>query len=244
MINLKKLAKIEELALKNALRLHYDAMSLFKIKSYPSAYFLSVLSQEEIGKARILDDIVWYSMPNEDMPEGWKQIWVDRIFDHGAKQKQFILQGGIAVPDYRHELYDKDFFKKVFSGGIEQLKQNSIYVGLPRHKKKTEIQDADKLGLPYKKAIADLRGKICSPFNVKREKAEKQITVVNDFLIDYIMGIIYGYYTWDNENISRFLNKNLLKRLETAWQFKSHKLCKKIKILKKQIKNEKIRNIR
>ena len=43
-INLLKISKMEGLAFKNALRLHEDSSILFKEKSYPTAFFLSVLA--------------------------------------------------------------------------------------------------------------------------------------------------------------------------------------------------------
>lgn len=46
-----KFKKLAEESLRNALRLHYDAMLLFSHASYPSAYHLSVLSLEELSKA-------------------------------------------------------------------------------------------------------------------------------------------------------------------------------------------------
>lgn len=60
-VNLKKLEKMEELTFKNALRLHFDSITMYKNRSYPTAYFLSILALEELGKASLLDDFVWQS---------------------------------------------------------------------------------------------------------------------------------------------------------------------------------------
>jgi AbiV family abortive infection protein len=58
-ISYYKLRRIVYLALKNAIRLHLDSIFLFKNKSYPSALQLSILTLEELGKAKELE--LYYS---------------------------------------------------------------------------------------------------------------------------------------------------------------------------------------
>ena len=52
----KKLEKIGELSFHNAIRLHKDSVYLYKKKSFASAYFLSVLAIEEVGRVHMVED--------------------------------------------------------------------------------------------------------------------------------------------------------------------------------------------
>ncbi|MBI2410173.1 AbiV family abortive infection protein [Candidatus Kaiserbacteria bacterium] len=61
MLNLEKIDWLALAALDNAIRLHKDAISLYRDQRYPSSFLLSVLSQEEIGKAHMASDFVWHS---------------------------------------------------------------------------------------------------------------------------------------------------------------------------------------
>lgn len=56
LVNLRKVEKMAYLALENGLRLHQDSILLFNNKRYPSAYFLSILALEEIGKFFLIED--------------------------------------------------------------------------------------------------------------------------------------------------------------------------------------------
>jgi len=211
MINLKKLDKMEGLSFKNALRLHFDSMLLFESKSYPSSFFLSVLAQEEIGKVFLLEDFIFRSSI-ERMSEEWEKKWINMFYKHPTKQWNFFLGGG---SEYS---FDKDFTKKVYSGKIEIDKQNSVYVGLDR-----------------KKGIINMKGKINSPFNIKRKKARDQIIVVNDFLLELILLTVGNYGGLDNEDVNKLINKKLYKKIKFLWKHKNQKTSryKRIQSLKK-----------
>jgi len=214
-INLKKLEKMEEMSFKNALRLHFDSTLLFKEKSYPSAFFLSILSQEEIGKVYLLNNFV-YDFGQVKFSKKEAEKWFELLYKHPVKQAEFfknsIFTRHIYSPNFK-------FLTRVFSGELDVLKQNSVYVGLGRKKGKINIM-----------------GKIKSPFKINKTKAKKQITMINDYLIDLIIGVRYQYYIWDNENVSKLLNKRLFNKLDSFWEHKSKKAEQRIKNVKKQLK--------
>jgi len=199
-----KLSRMEILAFKNGLRLHNDAIRLFNSKSYPSAYFLSVLALEEFGKAEALSYFLFY-WANSPFTEQELQDWFSELYRHPFKHRAFYRD---RVP--RGSLKRmKTAWDKV--GMIELLKQNSVYVGLPKNRR-----------------LINLRGKINSPFGVKREKAAKQITVVNDYLIGLALGHIHKYMGVDNEGIQRLLNRPFLAKLNRVWKLKGWEMKKEI----------------
>ena len=53
------------LSFENALRLHRDSILLYNNKSFISAYLLSVLAQEEIGKAFLLEEHIFQTSINQ-----------------------------------------------------------------------------------------------------------------------------------------------------------------------------------
>lgn len=164
-INLKKLDRMELLAFQNGLRLHRDAILLYKEKRYPSAFYLSVLSQMD-----------------------WSPSFVKLM-------------------------------QEVADGKLEQDKQSAVYVGLKRDNKRK----------------IDINGWIRHPFKVIEEKDEKQITKINDSLVDLCMGVINDYYIVDNENIEKMTSKKLLAELERNWKKKSSKALARIKSIEKQL---------
>lgn len=208
MVNLRKISKIAELAFINSLRLHFDSVLLFNNKSYPSALFLSILAQEEVGKFYILDDFVWHSTVTGRCDIEQEKEWINQVLNHGSKQRSFIMQGGLFIDSAS---FPKKFIKDTFSKDLEALKQNSLYVGLPREK------GGLKLG-----------GKIKNPIFITKDKAFNQITIVSDYFIDYWTGFCKGIYGCDNEMVEKMLkDKQLLIRLESVWKSRGKRFSKK-----------------
>jgi len=194
-INLNKIDKMAGLALKNGLRLHFDSILLFKNKSFPSAFFLSVLVIEEIGKAYILMDFLYHSRSDGRMRKQEEEEYLEYSYHHTAKQLNFAFQFGGPFPKNK-------FFKIMSSGQLEKLKQNAVYVGLSRDKGKI-----------------NLKSKINNPLKISRSKAFEQITNVNDCLLDLTLGTIKEIYFIDAYSAENLLNKKLFDKLEKSWPF-------------------------
>jgi AbiV family abortive infection protein len=205
-VNLNKISKVVELAFENALRLHFDSILLFENESYPSAYFLSILALEELGKVTLLDYFVWHSRISGRRSSKDEQDYIDSIFRHQLKQKVFANQAEYFVP--------KNMLDNFRSGNIEIMKQNAVYVGLER-----------------KNREANLKGKVITPYNVSMKKARQQITVVNDFLIDLTLGTIKEIYKIDTEGVEMMLNEELLSELTEQWKFRGRRASSRIKQL-------------
>lgn len=205
-VNLRKIEKVIGFAFENALRLHFDSIFLFENDSYPSAYFLSVLALEELGKVTILDNFVWHTTTSGRRSARDEQESIDRIFQHQLKQRIFANDAERFVP--------KKLLDSFRNGKVEVLKQNAVYVGLARKGRKT-----------------DLNGKVISPYDVGLPKARRQITIVNDFLIDLALGTIKEVYLIDNEYVESMLNEELLVELMGRWKFRGRKATARIKQL-------------
>ena len=207
-VNLKKIERMAVSSFQNALRLHEDAIMLFKKKRYPSAYNLSVHSLEEIGKYYWLDDFVYHSRIDGRMTIQEEEIFIGSIYHHRAKQNMF---------SYANTPTDvaKDILKLIHSGKLEKQKQESMYVGLPKIKNKIDL--FGKISLPTKK--------------ITESHAFKQITFINDYIICSIAGLINGTYYEDIEEVENILNYNLMNRLLKIWHHMSNNAKKDILIL-------------
>lgn len=107
----------------NAVRLFIDACSLFRARSYSSAYALAILSFEEIGKLEmvdhICDDIVINPQcnPNDFLEQLFSR---HMILNHKNKQMWATLS---------LDTIQKKRRENVASGNLERAKQNALYVG-------------------------------------------------------------------------------------------------------------------
>lgn len=208
-INLNKVDKMAGLSFENGLRLHFDSILLFENKSYPSAYFLSVLAIEEIGKAFLIEDFLWHSLYDGRMEKEWEEKFLERIYFHTAKQSSFARTFDSPIATSR-------FFKLLYKGELEIFKQNSVYVGLARNKRKV-----------------NLKSRINNPLKIDQTKAQKQITNVNDCLLEFTLGVIEQVYSVDSSCIENLLNKRLLSKLKGKWSLVGSKTKTRLKKLEK-----------
>ena len=208
-ISLNKVDKMAGLSFENGLRLHFDSISLFENKSYPSAYFLSVLAIEEIGKAFLIEDFLWHSLCDGRMEKEWEEKFLERIYFHTAKQSSFARTFDSPIATSR-------FFKLLYKGELEIFKQNSVYVGLARNKRKV-----------------NLKSRINNPLKIDQTKAQKQITNVNDCLLEFTLGVIEQVYSVDSSCVENLLNKRLLSKLKGKWSLVGSKTKTRLKKLEK-----------
>lgn len=191
-VNLNKIARMGVLAFENSLRLHRDAILLFNHNRFPSAYTLSILSLEELGKYYLLEDFVWHSLGNGRLNPQEERKFISSIYIHRSKQGVFVFFPEVA----------KKLKKQILSGELEKSKQDSIYIGF--HKK------------------IDLQGKISIPMSrISKKKAEKQITFVNDFIICLALGVIKGFYSVDICELEELLTYDLISQLKGLWPIMS-----------------------
>jgi len=205
-VNLRKIERMACLALKNGLRLHFDSILLFRNSCFPSAYFLSILALEEIGKFFLVEDVYWHSAV-EGMERQWQEKFIDLIYSHRRKQTSFGWNLDLIARPSK-------FTKELFDGNIELKKQKAVYVGLPRNKRKT-----------------NMRGRINNPMSISKKKAGDQITSVNDRIIEFTLGVVkevYGVETYCAEEI---FSSTLFEELNKEWPIRSFRTDKKLQKL-------------
>ena len=67
-LSVRKYKQLALESLRNSLRLLKDAISLYGLGSYPTAFQLAVLSMEEYSKAKWVDHVYYSSITNEGLP--------------------------------------------------------------------------------------------------------------------------------------------------------------------------------
>lgn len=181
------------LAFRNALRLHEDAIRLFSHRSYASAYALSVIAAEEIGKFILLEHVVWNTRVNGRGTSEEEHAWLSLMLDHRVKQSHFARHAELSVLSI-------PLVNRIWSGELERRKHRALYVGLPMAKRKI-----------------NMRGRIISPHTLRRRNADEQITVVNDFIITFAAGVVYEDMVTDLESMEAILTLRLANRLIRRW---------------------------
>ncbi len=217
-VNLDKIDKMASLTFKNAIRLHLDSISLFNIKSFASAYYLSVIALEELGKIFLLSDFIWNSRVNgrynsyknkelikifgQNLEEGYfKRV----VYNHKRKQSYFVR-----IFNNEFEPTNK-YFKKILEGGIENEKQNSLYVGLKRSGRKI-----------------DMKSKIISPLNLTKNKSKLQIEIIQKCILELTLMVSKEYWCCDSDYLDDYLSLKLYRNLKQKWPLNNQKFVKRL----------------
>lgn len=156
-----KFKKIATEAYKNGLRLYFDSILLFKNKSFPSAFQLSVLALEEFGKSYWVENYYYSSVTNDNFPDkDFEQEWLNLLYFHPEKQKAFFGWG-------MSRDYSSKFIKMIENGELELKKQKATYVGLKKRRK-----------------VVDVNGKISLPTQITELDAKQLISLLNNYIKD------------------------------------------------------------
>lgn len=225
MITKFKIEKLATYSFLNGLRLHEDSIFLFKKRSLPSAFQLSILAQEEIGKAFVFNDLIIDEFDKGDynlktrkidiVEKGLSTIGVQIIewvlSSHQMKQGSFSRE----AEDFTRARFYKNgkiirpkIVEEIYSGKLDIKKQNTTFVGLKR--------------LDNKKF--DLDGKIINPQKMTLQKVKeifKHITRVNDFIIEFIEKCRRDIASVDSDLFDDCLTLKIVKRLEKKWPYKN-----------------------
>ncbi len=200
------------LAFQNAGRLHADAVALYDEGRYPSAFFLSILSQEEIGKMHIVNDYLWNFDTAEPSveDEGIERMYIDAIFLHKTKQAHFHRNSPLANSLSARGM---KIWKEIEDGVLEGKKQNAAYVGFGR-----------------KNRGIDVKGPVRHPWQISKETAKAQITKISDYFLVYGLGVRYTTWSIDNEDVERiWKHRQFLKTLSDLWPHRSRSASMQIR---------------
>jgi AbiV family abortive infection protein len=175
-------------AVRNGVRLHFESLALYEWKCYPTAFFISVLAMEEIGKGFAADHFAWTSRIHQRSTSEQEHKWLTSLLtDHRKKQQAFLRQALTSVDDIWKTL------ELVGSRQLEMAKQNAVYVGL--EKTDTGARTSGKFILPIT--------------SVKRIQAKKQIIRVHQFLLEETAGVLDGRLWHDLKTFSVLFTKTM-----------------------------------
>lgn len=203
MAAIEKFDRLAGYAFENALRFHIDSIEAYENNSFATAYQLSIIASEELGKAIMLQEYVWQHFAN-----GWRDTepmtkkWLESIFTaHTIKQGWFARFANDFLNDHPYLKKASPIIRSLFDGITEEEKQKSTYVGLTKNGRKV-----------------NLNGKIIVPrLFAQPVRSERQITLNNDFLVVYISGFLRGTYSTDSYAMAQEMTKEYLELLLESW---------------------------
>ena len=141
-------------SLRNSLRLLKDAIALYDLSSYPTAFQLAVLSMEEYAKAKWVDHVYYTSITNTGLPDATnEQSWLKMLYSHTEKQEVFLGR--------EYFEFSPKLLKAITTGELDQKKQSAIYVGLPRRGK-----------------LVDVNARVSLPTSFKQSDAKRMISLI------------------------------------------------------------------
>ena len=204
-------------ALDNALRLHFDSIILYEAGSHASAYQLSLLCSEELGKALLLQEYCWqYYANNWREDKELTESYLKNIFsNHLRKQKYFAYMANDFINKNPLLTKKSSIIYSLANGLGEAEKQRSTYVGLIKKGKKIDLKAKTTIPRTFAKPM----------------KAMKQITLNNDFIAVYTSGFIRAVFGVDVYSMAVQMDKVLLERLTNSWKFTGKEAAKILKEL-------------
>jgi AbiV family abortive infection protein len=170
-LNLRKIQQLAGHAVRNGICLHFESLALYESKCYPTAFFISVLAMEEIGKVFAADHFAWNYGIHRRGTSAQEHKWLTSLLsDHRKKQLAFLRQALASVEDIWAT------FDMVGSRQLDIDKQNAMDVGLE------------------KPCAGDrTNGKFILPeTSVKRRQAKEQINHIHRFLLEETRGTFDG----------------------------------------------------
>ncbi len=196
-ISYYKLGRMAFLALKNAIRLHFDSIFLFKKKSFASSLHISILALEELGKAQELNYYSWSSKANSGLlPPEEEEKYLKLYYSHQWKQ-------GAAIKRDMFN-YSPNFVSLIDEKKLEQKKQTSVYVGLP-----------------LKNGKINYKSRIKTPFSINQSEPKKIISLNNDILLEMCFYNLAQDGYFDVDGMDSLIDLGLQKKLKKNWAFKS-----------------------
>lgn len=196
-LSVYKFKKIATESFKNGLRLYFDSILLYKNKSFPSSFQLSVLALEEFSKSDWVEHYYYSSITNQGFPDKiFEQEWLNLLYFHPRKQKAFFGWG-------ISREYSSKFITMIEKGELELKKQKATYVGLKKTKK-----------------VVEVNGKISLPIQIKELDAKQLISLLTDYLKDRCAMKKYYKYHFEIEGKDALLTEELHHELK-KWRHRS-----------------------
>jgi AbiV family abortive infection protein len=121
-LSTRKLNALQYACFQNALRLHFDSVLLVKVRSFASAFAISVIASEEFGKAFGIAEIIFQAGFDKGRFHAEDTKFVRALLsDHKLKQGWF-------VSSFFDIFGRKDVFRRYQN--IQSVKNDAIYAGV------------------------------------------------------------------------------------------------------------------
>lgn len=184
-LNYKTKAEMAILSFQNAVKLHNDSWTLYKNKSYSTAYYISVVALEEFGKMQMLNEHAFYGqiIDKSGTFDLEFENELNNIHSHVFKQQNaiedFVFHGSLET---------EKRFQHILNQQYNKTKEDSIYVG-------------------YRKSN---RGniKIINPLEITRKQSLYQISLVQELLLDAIVNVKKVGYYYDTLELTYYICKH------------------------------------
>ncbi len=233
----RKISRMCILCYKNCIRLHNDSILLFRNGSYPTAYAISVIALEEMGKYMTLSHGLFYNYFEFGSDEDFVNKVINGTYDHRLKQRVF------ANYDW-HDYFTADLLllkkkgvdsekllndiKVNFEEKLEDDRWGKYFPNLKKFYNRQNMLEKEKhrslyVGFPKKGRNADLSKRLISPFTVGKKKAENQITFLNDHLLLEALKVIKGVSDFDFEELQDRITPGYVAKLRKSWSQMSGK---------------------
>ena len=188
----RKLNDLQYACFQNALRLHFDSVLLVKGGSFASAFAISVIASEELGKAFGIAETIFQAGLDKGRLHAEHTKFVKALLsDHKLKQEWFVNSFfDVFGPKSVLRRY-QDIQRRYLT--IQSAKNNAIYAGVRKG-----------------------NHQIVRPFLIPASKARQQIRTVNNALIDSVEGTLQGTYCYEDVADQVFRNRRLLNKLIRA----------------------------
>lgn len=177
--------------------------TLLQARLVPTAFQLSVLAQEEVGKTFRLEEFIFRVRVGErDPDETWGELLAD-LLSHSRKQFWFTRQE-----------FDRVFPKDSSSSHVYRLMDDALAGRLERRK-----QDAALVGLTRDhRGKVNPRGRIIRPaVRIGEHHAAEQLTRVSDVLTWLVEGFQRGFLGMDTPGVEECLTRALESELKELW---------------------------
>lgn len=228
---IRKLSRMCVLCYKNCVRLHNDSILLYKNGSYPTAYAISIIALEEMGKYITLSNGLFYGSFSIDVDEAFISEVLSDTYNHRSKQRIFLNY------DWS-DSFSRDLFllkkknldhnkirAEVTDNFEEKLKDKKWRKYFPNTKKlvdRINLLEHEKhkslyVGFPKKGRYPDFDKRIMTPFKVNRKKVEGQITLLNDYLLSDGLGVLKGFSSLDFEELEDMITSKYVSSLHRSW---------------------------
>ena len=186
---IRQLVRYGRESFSNGVNLLSDAIRSYNAKRWGTAFFLSTISLEEIGKCLLANDAIFDIQANKTDTETIVKRMKSST-NHRRKQLEFAKETMPRLPT--------EFIRLVLDKQLERAKQKALYVDMELLKKERMFF-------------------VTTPAIINEAKARRMICLSHESILDLVQGSVDENYIFEmGTNIAPLDKKNLL-RIKKMW---------------------------